>query len=257
MRRPANILFLLMIFCLTVAAQSVDELVAKNIAARGGLKQFHALRTATIWAQLSGPGVDFTVQVYFKRPGKYRQEIIQGNHRTIEAYDGKVGWRIRGLEDKTTPEQLTGDDLGNVQDQVYAEGPLVDYKAKGLKVELLGKEQVQEPACYKLKVTYPSGTEMIQYLDSKSFLEIREELLRKVDGKPFEIEERVGNYQSVGGLLFAYAYDSNTKGSSDHFLLTVDKIEVNQPLDDALFKFPKTPVTQTKSATQKSTSKKL
>src|SRR5205814_8255603 len=107
----------------------------------------------------------------------------------------------------------------NIQDQADFYGPLVEYKAKGHRVELIGKENVQGTSCYKLKIMLKTGNLMYQYLDAKTFLEVREELIHTVDGKQMEIEETVGDYKEVGGVLFAHEYDSNTKGSTQHYKL--------------------------------------
>src|SRR5581483_11539917 len=167
--------------------------------------------------RLTGPEMDAPIKVQLKRPVQYRMDLTVQGKTITEAFDGNVAWRVNPFTADAGAVQLTGSDLKNIQDQADFDGPLVDYKAKGHRIELLGKEDVQGTPCYKLKIILKTGNLMYQYLDAKTFLEIREELTHTMDGKAVTIEETVGGYKEVGGILFAHEYDSNTKGSTQHY----------------------------------------
>ena len=57
------------------------------------------------------------------------------------------------------------------------DGPLIDYKAKGHTVELLGKDKVEGTDCYKLKVTLKNG-------DVRTYLHRHRELPRGEGREP-------------------------------------------------------------------------
>lgn len=226
-------------FALPVAGQTADKIIAKHVAARGGLKKILAVRTMTVTGKLIGPGMNSPIRVQLKRPKLFRMELDVQGKTIIRVFDGKTGWQINPLV-KAETEILKDDNLNQIEDEAEIDSPLIHYRAKGHRVELVGKESVQGKDCYKLKLTLKTGTVMYQYLDAKSYLEVREELIRTVNGQESVIEESIEDYKKVGKIWCPHRFDSNTKGSADHYLFLIEKIEFNLPLDDALFKMPST-----------------
>jgi len=78
-----------------------------------------------------------------------------------------AGARIREL--------MGEEDLRSLLLDADFDGPLVDYKEKGNKVESLGHDIVDGDDAYKLKVTLKNGDIIYYYLDPDTFLEIRKE----------------------------------------------------------------------------------
>ncbi|MBI3651723.1 MAG: hypothetical protein HY231_11955 [Acidobacteria bacterium] len=246
MKRLMRIVSTIAILSLPVAAQTADQIIAKNIAARGGLKKFRAIQTLTLTGRLTGPGMNAPITVELKRPKQFRMDLLVDGKTITQVYANGTGWQASPFQHQGAPQTMKDAELKSVEDQAEIDSPLIDYRAKGHQVEALGKEEVNGTPCYKLKVTLKTGTVIYQFLDAKTFLEIREELHRTVEGKETIIEESVGNYQKFGGLLFACEFDSYTKGSPDHFILKLEKIELNQNIADALFKMPSAKPTNAK-----------
>jgi hypothetical protein len=117
-------------------------------------------------------------------------------------------------------------------------GPLFEYKSKGHQVELLGKDKVEGTDVYKLKVTLKNGDVETIYIDADSYLEIKKETKRTVRGTEQDIEESIGDYKEVDGIVFPFAMESGIKGSQQKERLTIAKIELNVPADDSIFKMP-------------------
>lgn len=237
-KRAALFLIASLVICVPALAQTADDIVARYVAARGGIEKLRAIHTMTLTGKLIGPGMDAPIVVVLKQPNKFHMDMTVQDKTITQVFDGNITWQIQSLGGKTGAELLTGGESINIQDQADITGVLVDYKAKGHQVELVGKETIGGVECYKLKATLKTGTVMVQYLDAGTYLEVREELIRTTDGKQTTIEETVGNYESTGGVLFPRLYDSNTKGSADHYRLVIDKIELNLPVDDRLFRMP-------------------
>jgi outer membrane lipoprotein-sorting protein len=224
---------------LQASAQTVDELIAKNVEARGGLAKMKSVTTLLMTGKMTmGPGMEAPIRLELKRPASIRMEFtIQGN-TGVQAYDGKSGWSIDPFGGKQEAEPLSADDLKDVEEQSDMDGPLVDYKAKGNTVELLGKEKVEGSDTYKLKITLKNGDVRYQYLDADSYLTIREESKRTIRGTEQELESTVGDYKDVGGLLMPHSIQNGAKGRPEKQNIIVDKIELNPPIEDARFKMP-------------------
>jgi outer membrane lipoprotein-sorting protein len=228
----------------TVASsQTVDELIAKNVEARGGLEKMKAVKSIRMTGKMTlGPGMEAPIRLELKRPHSVRMEFtIQGN-TGVQAYDGKSGWSINPFGGKQEPEPLSADDMKDIEEQSDIDGPLVDYKEKGHTVELLGKEKVEGSDTYKLKVTLKSGDIRYQFLDAESFLTIREEARRIVRGTEQDVESTVGDYKDVGGgLLMPHSIQNGTKGRPEKQNIVLDTVELNPTLDDTRFTMPEAP----------------
>jgi outer membrane lipoprotein-sorting protein len=220
----------------TAHAESVDDIIAKNIQARGGDK-LRAVQTLRMSGKLlAGPGIEAPFTIEIKKPGRLRFEVVVQGMTIVQAVDGDVGWTIQPMTGKKDAERMSPDDLKETQDQADFEGPLVDYKKKGHKVELAGKEKIEGTDAYKLKVTKKNGDTEYIYLDADAFLEIKSEGKRIVRDTPVEFDSTTGDYKDVNGVMFPFSAELGAKG--EKLKLSFTKIEVNPKIDDARFKMP-------------------
>jgi len=223
-------------------AQTVDEIIAKNVQARGGMDKIKSVQTIRSTATMTmGPGMEAPGLMIQKRPDMARLEFTVQGLTAIQAYDGKDAWQIMPFTGKKDPETMSADDKKDLEENGDIDGPLVDYKSKGNKVELLGKEKLEGTDAYKLRVALKNGDVITMYLDADSFLEIKEELKRNVRGSEQEVEAVMGDYKEVNGLMFPFATENGIKGSQQKQKITISKIELNTPVDDAIFKMPAAP----------------
>src|SRR5712671_5195051 len=157
MRQWTLITMAAVLFPLPLSAQTVDEIIAKHIAAQGGITKLKTLQSIRMTGDFETGGMQAGFIQVFKRPMKMRLDIsVQGLTMT-QAYDGEKGWQVIPFTGKKDPEPMTGDDLKNAQEQADLDGPLMDYKKKGNTVELIGKEKIAGKDSYHLKVTLKNG----------------------------------------------------------------------------------------------------
>jgi outer membrane lipoprotein-sorting protein len=222
-----------------VWAQTADEIIAKNIQARGGsdkLKSVQSIKSTATMAM--GPGMEAPAVLIQKRGNLARLEFTIQGLTAVQAYDGKNAWQIMPFMGKKDPELMSADEAKEVEEMADVDGPLVNYKSKGHQVELLGKEKIEGTDAYKLKLSLKNGDVQTVYIDADSFLEIKEETKRTVRGSEQVVEESIGDYKDVNGIIFPFAIESGVKGSPDKEKLTITKIELNVPADDSIFKMP-------------------
>jgi outer membrane lipoprotein-sorting protein len=220
-------------------AQSADEIIAKNVQARGGSEKLKSVKTIKSTATMSmGPGMEAPGVLIQKRPDFARLEFTVQGLTAVQAYDGKNGWQIMPFMGKKDPEVMSADEAKETQEMADLDGPLVDYQSKGHQVELQGKEKVEGTDAYKLKVTLKNGDVQTIYIDSDSFLEIKEVTKRTIRGTEQEIESSIGDYKAVEGIMFPFAVESGIKGTDQKEKLTITKVELNVPTDDSIFKMP-------------------
>jgi outer membrane lipoprotein-sorting protein len=223
------------------SAQTADELIAKNLEAKGGLPKIKAVQTMRLSGTMPvGPGVEAPFVMELKRPNQMRLDFTYQGMTATQAFDGKVGWQVMPFTGKREPQVLPGDAVKQFEAQADLDGPLVDYQAKGHKVEYVGREKVEGTDTYVLKVTLKSGEASRIFLDAATFLEIRSESkTRGPTGGDLEIETLIGDYREVDGLMLPHLRESGPRGGSQKVRMTVEKVDINVPLDDARFTLPK------------------
>jgi outer membrane lipoprotein-sorting protein len=241
---PGKSLFMLLVgfaAVLPVSAygQTVDEVIAKHVQARGGLDKLKAAKTVRMTGKMTvGPGLEAPVVVEQKRPNHIRIEFTIQGMTGIMAFDGKGGWTLIPFSGKKDPEAMGEDDLKEAEEQADLDGPFIDYKEKGNKVELVGKEPVEGTDAYKLKATLKDGTVQYSYVDADSYLVIKEESKRTIRGVERETEATLGDYKKVEGLMFPCSIETGAKGDSQKQKITIEKIEINPAIADSRFKMP-------------------
>jgi outer membrane lipoprotein-sorting protein len=240
--RKRNLLMLAATMLVSVAlhAQTVDEILDKNAAAKGGWDKLRALKSYKMTGKMAmGGGMEAPFTMIKSRPENVRMEFTIQGMTGIQAYDGTTGWMVMPFMGKKDPETMTGDMLKDVKEQADFDGPMVDYKKKGNTVELLGKEEIEGTPAYKLKLTTKAGDETIVYVDADSFLEIKMQAKRKIQGQEMETETSIGNYQEFNGMLFPMSIEMKPKGAPSGQTITINKIEIDPVIDAQLFGMPK------------------
>jgi hypothetical protein len=224
----------------TVAAQTVDEIVARHVAARGGREALAAVRTLRMTGRATaGPGREAIVRREIARPGRIRTEFVFQGTTGVYAWDGSVGWRVSPLDGSLEPEPLPAEEAAAAAEQADIDGPLVDWKAKGHAVELVGKEDLPGGPARRLKVTLKSGAVRHVWVDSATGLVVRTESARTLRGREVVIETAFGDYRETGGVFFARSIEAGVRGRPRRLRIVVDSVEVNPVLDDARFRAPR------------------
>jgi hypothetical protein len=184
------------------AKLTVEQIVAKNVAARGGLQSWRAVQTLALSGKLQAGGNDSSplprtvkfggvevprrpaeqaqlpFRLELKRARKSRLELDFHGQTAIQVYDGSKGWKLRPFLNRHEVEPFSSEELKSMSMQSDLDGPLVDYAAKGTQVELEGTDKVEGSDTYRLKLTFKNGQSQHLWIDANTFLEV------KIEGSP-------------------------------------------------------------------------
>jgi outer membrane lipoprotein-sorting protein len=222
------------------APSPVDEIVASNLVARGGIERIRALSSIRHvgTATASGGRVAQLVRE-IKRPGMFRLEFSYQGTTSVFANDGETGWEVAPLKGVFEPRVVEpeADSAGEV-DQRDIEGPLVDWRGKGHLVELVGREILPGGEAFKLKVTLADGTVRYDYVDVETRLVVRSDFTRILRGRPVVLENSFSDFREVDGLVFPFRIETRVQNRPEVIAISVDEIELNPNLDDARFRLP-------------------
>jgi hypothetical protein len=256
---------------------SAAAIVDKNVAARGGLQAWRAVQTMSMEGRLGAGGnqraalpvpvpgrnanqtilpqrpaqeVQLPFVMELKRPRKMRIELTFNGQTAVQVFDGSNGWKLRPFLNRRVVEPYTADEMHSESIQSDLDGPLVDYAAKGTKIELAGMERVEDRDTYKLKLTLKSGQSIHVWIDAQTFLEAKiEGQPRRLDGIDHPVEVYYRDYRPVKSLQIPYVLETKVLQVAQKSprlkdpavppeKITIDKVVLNPNLEESRFSKP-------------------
>ena len=250
---------------------SVTQIVDRNVAARGGLQAWRNVDALTMSGKMDAGGnnrptlptpgqkavqrlvpqrpaeqVQLPFVIELKRPRKVRVELQFNGQTALQVFDGTHGWKLRPFLNRREIETYTEEELKSASSEAELDGFLVDYAAKGTKVESVGTEKVDDRNTYKLKLTLKNGEAVHLWIDAETFLETKMEgRPRRLDGKYHPVEVYYHDFRSVNGLMIPYLLETvvqdvaklaDPRTMAERII--IDKVVVNPKLDESLFMKP-------------------
>jgi len=264
---------------------SAAEIVEKNVAARGGLQAWRAVRTLSLEGKMGAggnqratlatptpprkpgerPGVPIPQKAYMRRPveefqlpfvmelarsHKMRLELQFKGQTAVQVFDGTQGWKVRPFLNRSEVEPFSVEEMKVAAMQADLDGHLVDYAAKGTRLELVGMEKVEDRDTYKLRLTLRSGQAFHVWIDAQTFLETKMEgQPHRMDGVYHPAEVYFRDYREVNGLQVPFVLETRVLpvgrtalGVKDAPVpaekITIEKVVVNPKLDESVFAKP-------------------
>jgi len=247
---------------------SAAAIVEKNVAARGGLAAWRKVQTISLSGKIdAGSGsrptlparvgkgrrrqvtatdskpveqVQLPLLIEMKRSHKSRIELQFKGDTAIQVFDGAHGWKVRPFLNRHEVEPYTAEEMKAANAQAELDGPLVDYEAKGSKVELIGSEKVGDRDTYKLALTTKDGQVQHIWVDAQTYLEVKiDGFPRQLDGKLHPVEIYFSEYRPApGGIVVPYLYETKVEGVKQTEKIQIESVLVNPKLDDTLFAKP-------------------
>lgn len=223
-------------------AITADEIIAKNVAARGGMERLQALRSLKRTGRFVIPGANMQLAVteVRERPGLLRQELTLQGLTQVVAWDGREGWSIQPFGGRKDPERMSADEAKLLALAADIDFPFVDYKAKGARVEYLGLEEVDGTPAHKLRLDLASGDAVTYYIDPDTWMVIRDVQKRMVRGAEQIDETDYGDYERVAGVWVPMTEASGPKGADParKGQFVYERAEANVAVDASSFAFP-------------------
>jgi hypothetical protein len=222
---------------------TVDQIVDRYVSARGGTEVWQKTKTMA-WTGHVESGAEGSnkaqFMMLFKRPDSTRFEVIVQGQHIVRAFDGSAGWKLQPTGGGV-PEvkHFSAEELSYARDTGGVEGPLFDYRAKGVTISLQGQEPIAGHQAYRLKLTLPSGQTRTDWIDAQSFLELKyDREAHAPSGRSATVSVYYGDYRSVQGLLMPFSIETGGAPGTGSDKMVIEKIAINPPLDDGLFSEP-------------------
>ncbi|MBA2249601.1 MAG: hypothetical protein H0W12_05365 [Chitinophagaceae bacterium] len=241
------VLFVVFIFGIVfmqfAQGQTVDEVINKYLDARGGKDKLNAIKSLYMEGIRQMMGTDVTIRITKVQGKLSRTDFEMGGTTGYTIITTNQGWSFIPIR-STNVEPMPADRVKAMQPDLDIAGPLVDYAAKGNKVQLLGKDTADGKSCYKVKLTLgSSGKDITYFIDTKTDMIIQTRQMtmgmggRNAGTPPKEMEmiTDYADYGLVEGVMFPHTISNPGAGPSGGST-TFDKIEINKPVPDSQYK---------------------
>lgn len=227
-------------------ALSVQQIIDKNVAARGGLQAWRQVDTMTWSGQVQAPSepAPMPFVMVLQRPNKTHFEIATADKRFARIFDGTRGWRVRpGGNGMPELKLFSNEEVTFSRDEFVIDGPLIDYGAKGVAVTLSGLDEIEGRKAYLLEVTLPGGAGRRIWVDAETFLDFRcdrPSTSPLTKGAPVSVYYR--DFRAVDGLLIPHTIETRAgTGGGPSQMLVIETIKLNPALPTQAFAKPPVP----------------
>jgi hypothetical protein len=225
----------------TSSAQTADEVIEKSIAAMGGRAAMEKIKSRSMAGSIGlmtpAGEIPGTIEIQNAVPNKMRT-LIKADLSAFGAGQLQIDQRFNGadgyvFDNMQGDRPIGGNQLDNMKANSFPH-PFLNYKAMGISVKLVGREQVGARDAFVLLFEPSAGSAVKQFVDAESYLPVR--TMITVDLPQVGTVEQTAeasDFRDVDGVKtpFKLQVSSSVQG----FTITFSKIENNVAVDDKLF----------------------
>jgi hypothetical protein len=226
---------------LALRAQTVDELIAKNLSARGGVKRLKQARSERLHGRITMDGVEGLLRLERLRVGDTREirtEVTVEGRSYVRGFDGVLAWSQTGTEGEGWLEarRLRGDDADTLKEDAEFDDGLFDLRQRGATVRDDGRAAIDGKQFYKVMLRLKDGNVFYFYLDPATWLERRRTGGRVIGGREAMIDWTFSDYREIGGIETPFRVESVSRDTGERQLIRVERVEWNLALAEERFR---------------------
>ena len=231
-----------------VQAQTVDEILDKYFENTGGKAKWEAVQGIKFTGKLKVQAMELPMTMIQLKDGRQTTSAsVQGMEFRQQVYDGSTLWGTNQMTMKA--EKSDAETTENFKLELGNDfpSPFLNYKKKGYKVELLGKETVEGAETFKIKLTKKpikvdgKETENVEFyfFDTENYVPLTvESEVKSGPGKGMVGQNKMSDYQDASGLLFPFTMTQGAKGQPGGATIVFTAIELNPKVEASVFAFP-------------------
>ena len=214
----------------SMQSQSVEEVIAMNLKARGGEDKIRGLKTMVMECVSNRGGMEFPVKLSFANKVGFRLDMQIMGMDCFMLINQKAAYNYFPMRGQAKPEAMPEEMHKGMLARLDIQGDFIDYKDKGFEFKLMPEESVDDVPCYVLSSKSKEGKEKIIYIDKKTNLVIKDISKTEVEGEEKEFASTYADFQTVDGYVLPMAISSPMNGD-----MKVSKYSLNVALEESLF----------------------
>jgi hypothetical protein len=210
-------------------AQSPDQILKRHAAAIGGKQALEAIHTTAVTGRVRAPdGRTGTFTQHFTRAGRLRVDVSLGDAQWRWGFNGRAVWQS---DPRNGLRTLAGEAAARVRAEAscsLACGGPVDG---GRRAFFVGRDRAGDRQVLVVDTIMAGGFSRTLSFDADTYL-----LLKQEEHSPAGTDIRsYGDYRRVGGVMEPHEIEWTRDGET--FLVSVDRVTHNAPVDEAVFAF--------------------
>jgi outer membrane lipoprotein-sorting protein len=230
----------------TAPKLTAEQIVEKNVAARGGLEAWRKIRTMICTGHIATGNPSASLDSFvleYKRPNKTRLEVEAEHEKTVRVFDGARGWKLyTSGSGAPTLKRYSPLELRSAHDAESFDGPLIDHQRKSIKVALDGADEVEGRKAYRLALTLPSGSKRHVWVDAQTFLDLKYDRESHIaGGRTIPVSVFYRSFQAIDGVQMPMTIETKDDDGRVTEKMTIDEVTLNPSLSDAHFGKPNVP----------------
>jgi hypothetical protein len=215
-----------------INAQSLDEIV-KNHSVAMKTDKLATVTSIKITGKMSAMGMEMPMVMLMKNPNKIKLTYSFNGQDMVSVFDGQKGYMMNPMTGSSDPVELTGDQLTQVQKNNVFKNELLGYFKNG-QLTLVGQENVNDKPAFKLKANVGSSP-VYMFLDKGSYMLVKISTTMDQMGTSMNVDSYMTDYVNIDGVVLPKKTTAMANGM-EAAVITFDKIEVNIPMEDSIFK---------------------
>jgi hypothetical protein len=221
-----------------VIAQMTDpyEILNKSYEAVGGLEKIKAQKTSYVEGKINivGTGLEGTFKQWSQMPIRSRQEVDLKIIKQTSGDNGQFAWSV----DPNGKLQIARDSITIKERQIgllLAQFDHLNRDSKNFTLEYLGKDTAAGESCYVIRMTNQFNHDTII-----SYYDVPKVMLKKTTTiKPDKTSHTYySDYRDINGVLTSFRQDGIELPTGQKQEIILTKVEMNIPVDTALFEPP-------------------
>ena len=226
------------LFAGNINGQTADQIISKYIDAIGGKDKLTHITSVYIESTIDVMGMQGNMTMTTLNGKGMKQEINIMDNVITSCFTDKGGWGLNPMTGSTTPEAMSDVQYNSGKDQIYVGGPFINLSEKGYKAELLGTENVANVNAFKINISSPDSTSSTYYFDPATGYLIQSITQSEMQGQMVDNVITYSEYKENDGYFTPYKMDMSMAGGQFTMMLAVTKVELNKPVDEAIFVKP-------------------
>lgn len=219
-------------------AQSVNEIVDKHIAAMGSIEKWNALKSVEMNTTFTIQGMEIENKIVIFNKKGLRSDIAVMGQKIVTAIDGDQGWMIRPTMMGGTgePEDMPNALVKQTKAQINLGGSILNAKATGDTISLMGKEKLDGADVFKLRIADKKGESFYLYVSTDTYYVLKSTGFSNIQGKNTEISVTYSNFKTIEGLVFPHTMETPSPMGGDMMTVETTAITLNPKTDEAILK---------------------
>jgi hypothetical protein len=215
-----------------INAQSLEEIV-KRYSVATKQDKVGAMSTIKISGKMSMMGMELPMEMWMKNPNKIKTVTSMNGQEIVSAFDGVKGYQINPMAGSSEPIEMTEDQIKQTQNSNVFQNYMANYLKNG-QLSLDGEENVNGKPAFRIKANLDGGNIVNMFIDKDSYLMVKTSATINQGGTTIIADSYMTNYTDNNGVFLPMK--TTTSASGMEFVITFDKVEVNIPMDDSVFK---------------------